>query len=287
MDLPVSTPPTKKPRKSTSSKDPSGTPKPPTKLGRPRKSDLAAASSSTTSGPSLAVPGSGSAASASSLPSTPFTPKGIQKPKTTKPKRQSSVLSAQEEQDNKSEPPDDLQPPPASSHLDSQPPAASTSGLALPNADGSTPQPLAPGASQEDEKKDDVIDDEEDYEDILVLPSVAKNADAMKSLLDSFALNPEELDRYEVYRRSVINKSTCRKFIQNIIGHPPQQSVLTIVQGAGKLFVGELVELAKDVMEEWGEEGAITPAQLREAFRRYRQQGDRMKAVGYQEKLLL
>jgi transcription initiation factor TFIID subunit 11 len=41
------------------------------------------------------------------------------------------------------------------------------------------------------------------------------------------------------------------------------------VSGVAKVFVGEMVESALEVMDECGDTGPITPAHLREAFRRY------------------
>ena len=42
-----------------------------------------------------------------------------------------------------------------------------------------------------------------------------------------------------------------------------------VVSGVGKIFVGEMVESALEIMDERGESGPIAPEHLREAFRRY------------------
>jgi transcription initiation factor TFIID subunit 11 len=42
-----------------------------------------------------------------------------------------------------------------------------------------------------------------------------------------------------------------------------------VVSGVGKVFVGEMVESALDIMDERGDTGPIQPEHLREAFRRY------------------
>lgn len=44
-----------------------------------------------------------------------------------------------------------------------------------------------------------------------------------------------------------------------------------VVAGFSKVYVGEIVEMAREVMEEWGQTGAIRPDHIREAHRRYKQ----------------
>jgi transcription initiation factor TFIID subunit 11 len=43
-----------------------------------------------------------------------------------------------------------------------------------------------------------------------------------------------------------------------------------VVAGFSKVYVGEIVEKAREVMEEWGHTGAIRPEHIREAHRRYK-----------------
>ncbi|KAJ8331228.1 hypothetical protein BDV3_002432 [Batrachochytrium dendrobatidis] len=119
------------------------------------------------------------------------------------------------------------------------------------------------------------LDEEEDDADeqLLQMPAAtAEDREATKALLDTF--NPEQLQRYEVYRRAHLPKSSMRKYLQNIVGGIVPASVGIIVGGCGKLFVGEIVEEALNYMEEIGEPEniPIRPDHLREAFRRYRLQ---------------
>lgn len=43
-----------------------------------------------------------------------------------------------------------------------------------------------------------------------------------------------------------------------------------VVSGCAKLFVGEMVEKALEIMSEWSDAGPIRPEHLREAYRRYK-----------------
>ncbi|KAJ3376368.1 transcription initiation factor TFIID subunit 11, partial [Lobulomyces angularis] len=113
-----------------------------------------------------------------------------------------------------------------------------------------------------DEEEEDDWDEEEENEE-----KQPDNTEALKILLSS--MDEEQSQRYEAYRRTKFSKAPIKKLVSNVLGQqiPPQATM--IMAGVGKIFVGEIVELAKEVQEEWGHEGAISPAHLREAYRRY------------------
>ncbi|KAI8909756.1 taf11 protein [Gorgonomyces haynaldii] len=132
-----------------------------------------------------------------------------------------------------------------------------------------------------EEEEEDVEDDEYDLN--FQLKPLQEDRQAIKALLDTF--DEEQLQRYEAYRRAHLPKAQIKKMVSNYIGQSIPQSVAIIVAGVGKVFVGELTEMALSVMEERGDKGPIRPVHLREAFRRYRQSRDRIPNRGFKKRL--
>eukprot|EP00871_Galdieria_phlegrea_P004477 jgi/Galph1/502/GphlegSOOS_G5199.1 len=91
------------------------------------------------------------------------------------------------------------------------------------------------------------------------------------------SLNEEDQERYEYYRQGDLDKNKVKKLVSTV--NPslsmlqPDNPFIIGVKGLGKLYAGELVELAVEIRNERGEQGAIRPAHLREAYRRMQKHG--------------
>lgn len=87
----------------------------------------------------------------------------------------------------------------------------------------------------------------------------------MLELLKTFT--PSQMERYESYRRSNLSKPMLRKLFRAATGVNLNPNGLIILAGVSKMFVGEMVETAREIMRAKGlnEYEEIRPEHLREA----------------------
>jgi len=86
-------------------------------------------------------------------------------------------------------------------------------------------------------------------------------------------LEKAQLERYEVYRRSTFKKSVMKRLVSSLAGGSIKEQTAISMSGITKIFVGELVEKARQIMVQWEHTGATRPEHVREAYRRLKLEG--------------
>ncbi len=125
-----------------------------------------------------------------------------------------------------------------------------------------------PGVKNEDEEEDE--GDLDDYGTSAFTSGVESTAEKMRlrMLLDSF--DEQQMQRYEIFRRANLQKSNVKKLANQILAQSVTPNVGIVIAGFGKVFVGEIVERAREVQKRWGDVGSLSPDHLREAYRSYK-----------------
>ncbi|KAF8674588.1 TAFII28 protein [Rhizoctonia solani] len=117
--------------------------------------------------------------------------------------------------------------------------AGSRAGSMAPNAVGAD----GGGGEGDDDDEEAPAMADDDYSAQLSWQSQSK--ENMKLLLSSFT--PDQLARYETYRRSTLNKQSVRRFIHQSLGANVSVNVAQVIAGFSKVFVGEIIELGTPV----------------------------------------
>lgn len=101
--------------------------------------------------------------------------------------------------------------------------------------------------------------DGEDFEDLLELFGIDPEEisldigvnERQKLLMD--AMDDDQQTRYETFRRSNLNINGIRKLVNGATGINVPNDFAKIIAGVGKVFVGQIVERAKEVQRREGE----------------------------------
>ncbi|KAG1823037.1 TAFII28-domain-containing protein [Suillus variegatus] len=150
--------------------------------------------------------------------------------------------------------------------------AASSTDTIIPPS-GTAAKPA--GAPDEDvEGEDELLPAMADDDYSAQLSWQSESKDNLKVLMDNFS--PAQYERFEAYRRHALPKQAIRKVIQQTTGQQVSQPVAQIVAGVGKVFVGEIVEKARQVQSRRNDSGPLTPDHLREAYRMYQAETGRV-----------
>ncbi|PVU90710.1 hypothetical protein BB561_004755 [Smittium simulii] len=139
-------------------------------------------------------------------------------------------------------------------------PSAANAGVNLNSAEG-------PDDAAEDPEDPDSKACSYSIEDQYLITKQSKAE--IKAIIDTF--NPEQRQRYEVYRRTALSKSAIKKLVSAILNQQISQTLAFVIAGFGKVFIGEIVELALTIMDEKDYTGPIEPKHLLEAYQRYSQ----------------
>lgn len=118
----------------------------------------------------------------------------------------------------------------------------------------------------EDDLDDIEVDDEEEMK-----RRIERSRENMKHLIQNFS--DAQLQRYETFRRAGFQRGAMKKVLHQILGHSINPNSIIVCSGVAKVFVGELVEMAREVLLEWGDEGPLLPSHIREAHRRMKMKG--------------
>jgi len=60
-------------------------------------------------------------------------------------------------------------------------------------------------------------------------------------------LDPEQMSRYEFYRRTTVNKGGVKKIANTVLNQSVSNNVAIVLSGVSKVFIGEIIEKARSV----------------------------------------
>ncbi|KAL1956806.1 hypothetical protein VTO42DRAFT_6756 [Malbranchea cinnamomea] len=147
---------------------------------------------------------------------------------------------------------------------------ASVKGVATET--GSVTRSLRSGEGVDDEEDDDDLGDAELVGGDDAAPDAVAEKENLAILIDAFT--PEQSERYDLFKRTKLNKPTLRKIVNQTLSQSVPPAVITTVSGFTKVFIGEMIEKARTVQSEWAEVAdslafeAVEKEERREAERR-------------------
>ncbi|KXS21635.1 TAFII28-domain-containing protein [Gonapodya prolifera JEL478] len=139
-----------------------------------------------------------------------------------------------------------------------------------PNAQqgGAAPGPAQDAENVQEEDDDEVLDPT--FMDVQKLLYRTSDQQVRERTALYKNMTEDEWKRMETYRRTKIPDGIIKKIVSNSTGQTATKNVIIAISSAAKVFVGDIVDRAKEVQSDWADTGALRPDHLREAYRRYR-----------------
>lgn len=116
-----------------------------------------------------------------------------------------------------------------------------------------------------------------DGTDFQFTPEQELEMERKRQILRSFSREQES--RYEQYKTSHFKLARVRRVMQSVYPAGITQNMAVLMSGCAKLYVGDIIEHAKLIMQEWNDDarGPIQPKHIREAVRRLKKKETRKK----------
>lgn len=108
-----------------------------------------------------------------------------------------------------------------------------------------------PNAAEDDDDTNAALLDPDSEESRRLQAELAQEKERIAQLQE--ALTPEQMQRYTCYLRTKLKSSTLKRIINQTVSQSVTTNPLSAVQWVGKVFVGEIVEGAREVQEEWAD----------------------------------
>ncbi|GAC99129.1 hypothetical protein PHSY_006727 [Pseudozyma hubeiensis SY62] len=139
--------------------------------------------------------------------------------------------------------------------------------------DEPAPNPQAAAPEEDEEGEDEEADPDDGVEELgrdhFSTQEAIYAAQQRNMGLLSMVMDEDQLDRHMASRRGALNKTSVRKLVNHVLSQSVSQHVAMVVSGVAKIFVGEIIEKAREIQSVRGESGPLRPNHLREAHRQY------------------
>lgn len=128
-------------------------------------------------------------------------------------------------------------------------------------------------AEEDDDDANAPLADPDSDESRRLHAELAKEKEHIAQLQE--ALTPDQMQRYTSYLRTKLKGTTLKRIVNQTVSQSVTANPLQAVQWVGKVFVGEIVELARVVQGEWAVAWEAAKLGREEGERRRRRTGEK------------